>query len=62
MNGEGSGLNNIKALDGRAKRKTITQIMMLNLITIAQGNGDSELEILYWEYILLPAKHHYSRW
>lgn len=48
VNGEGSDLNNIKALEGRAKRKTITQIMMLNLITIAQENGEPELEKSYW--------------
>ena len=48
VSGEGSDLNNIKALHGRAKRKTITQIMMLNLIKIAQENGEPELEKSYW--------------
>lgn len=48
VNGEGSDLNNIKALQGRAKRKTITQVMMLNLIKIAQENGEPELEKSYW--------------
>ncbi len=48
VNGEGSDLNNDKALQGMAKRKTITQIMMLNLITIAQENGEPELEKSYW--------------
>ena len=48
VNGNGSDLNNSKALQGRAKRKTITQIMMLNLISIAQENGEPELERSYW--------------
>jgi Replication protein len=48
VNGKGSDLNNIKALHGRAKRKTITQIMMLNLIKIARENGEPELEKSYW--------------
>ena len=48
VNGEGSDLNKKEALKGRAKRKTITQIMMLNLITIAQENGEPELEKSYW--------------
>lgn len=48
VTGKGSDLSNIRALEGRAKRKTITQIMMLNLISIAQENGDPELEKSYW--------------
>ena len=48
VNGDGSDLRNIKALKGRAKRKTITQIMMLNLISIAQENVEPELEKSYW--------------
>ncbi len=48
VNGEGSDLSNSLALQGRAKRKTITQIMMLNLISIAQENGEPELEKSYW--------------
>ena len=48
VNGEGSDLNNIDALHGRAKRKTITQVMMLNLIKLAQENGEPELEKSYW--------------
>lgn len=48
VNGKGSDLSKIEALKGRAKRKTITQIMMLNLITIAQENGEPELEKSYW--------------
>lgn len=48
VNGEGTDLSKKEALKGRAKRKTITQIMMLNLITIAQQNGEPELEKSYW--------------
>ncbi len=48
VNGDGSDLNNDKALKGRAKRKTITQVMMLNLIKIAQENVEPELEKSYW--------------
>lgn len=48
VNGKGSDLYNIEALKGRAKRKTRTQIMMLNLIKIAEENGDPELEKAYW--------------
>ncbi len=44
MNGEGSDLNKIEALKGRAKRKIITQITMLKLIEIAQNEGEPELE------------------
>ena len=47
MNGEGSDLNKLDALKGRAKRKTITQIMMIKLIEIAQQNGEPELEKSY---------------
>ncbi len=48
VQGKGSDVNNIKALKGRAKRKTRTQIMMLNLIKIAEENGEPELEKAYW--------------
>ncbi|MCD2259583.1 protein rep [Psychroserpens luteolus] len=48
VNGEGSDLNKRDALKGRAKRKTITQIMMLKLIDIAQKEGEPELEKSYW--------------
>ncbi|MDD7886126.1 protein rep [Flavivirga sp. 57AJ16] len=48
VNGEGSDLSKVDALKGRAKRKTITQIMMLKLIEIAQEEGEPELEKSYW--------------
>lgn len=48
VNGEGSDLSKTEALKGRAKRKTITQIMMLKLIDVAQKEGEPELEKSYW--------------
>lgn len=48
VNGQGSDLYNLDALKSRAKRKTRTQIMMLNLIKIAEENGEPELEKAYW--------------
>lgn len=48
VNGGGSNLFDIDALKGRAKRKTRTQIMMLNLIKIAEENGEPELAKAYW--------------
>jgi len=48
VNGEGSDLSKKEALKGRAKRKTITQIMMLKLIEVAQEKGDIVLEKSYW--------------
>ena len=47
VNGEGSDLSKKEALKGKVKRKTITQIMMINLITIAQEKGEPELEKSY---------------
>ena len=48
VNGEGSDLSKKEALKGRAKRKTITQSMMLKLIDLAKENGESELENAFW--------------
>lgn len=48
VNGEGSDLSKVEALGGRAKRKTITQMMMIKLIEIAQQAGEPELEKAYW--------------
>jgi len=48
VTGEGSDLNKKQALQGRAKRKTITQSMALSLIDIVKENGDSEREKAYW--------------
>ncbi|WP_421811065.1 protein rep [Flagellimonas sp.] len=48
VTGEGSNLNESEALKRRAKRKTITQVMMLKLIDIAKEKGEPELEKAYW--------------
>jgi len=48
VNGKGSDLNKKEALKGRAKRKTITQIMMLKLIEISEKNSEPELAKAFW--------------
>ena len=51
VTGKGSDLNNNKALQGRAKRKTITNSMMLNLIDVAKQKGnDEQLKSLWNTY------------
>lgn len=42
VNGIGTDLSNNEALQGRAKRKTITQSMMLNLVDVAKEKGEDE--------------------
>lgn len=42
VNGNGTDRSNNEALQGRAKRKTITQSMMLNLVDVAKENGEDE--------------------
>ena len=44
VNGKGSDLNKKEALKNRVKRKTITQILMLNLITIAEDQEDFDMK------------------
>jgi hypothetical protein len=48
VSGNGSDLNNTDALKGRAKRKTITQIMILSLMDVAKQKGDTEKQNAYW--------------
>ncbi|NDI99431.1 protein rep [Flavobacterium sp. LaA7.5] len=49
--GKGTDLNNNEALQGRAKRKTITNSMMLNLIDVAKQKGnDEQLKSLWNTY------------
>ena len=45
--GEGTDRNNKKALKGRAKRKTITQTVVLSLIKIAKEKGAQDREKAY---------------
>jgi plasmid rolling circle replication initiator protein Rep len=46
--GEGTDRNNVKALKGRAKRKTITQSMILHLIDVVKAKGDNERVQTLW--------------
>lgn len=48
ITGNGSDLSNTKALQGRAKRKTITQKMMLSLMDVAKEKGEQEKQNAYW--------------
>ena len=48
VKGNGSDLNNIKALRGRAKRKMITQAMVLSLIDVTENTGNDERKKGYW--------------
>jgi len=46
--GEGTDRNNAKALQGRAKRKAITQSMILSLIDVVKAKGKEERLQPYW--------------
>jgi hypothetical protein len=46
--GNGSELNNEKAMQGRAKRKTITQKMILSLVDVAKKKNQPEWVKAYW--------------
>ena len=48
ISGNGSELSNIKAMRGRAKRKLITQTMMLSLVSIAEKYGSHDRIKAYW--------------
>lgn len=48
VSGNGSDLHNNDALKGRAKRKTITQAMILSLMDVAKQKGDTEKQNAYW--------------
>lgn len=48
ISGNGSDLSNDEVLRGRAKRKFITQNMMLNLMDVAKEKGDNEKQKAYW--------------
>ncbi|TWP27366.1 hypothetical protein ETU09_07945 [Apibacter muscae] len=48
LEGEGTALSDIKALQGRAKRKLITQKMMLNLIDLSKSKEDYQRQKSYW--------------
>ena len=48
VSGVGSDLSKKDALQGRAKRKTITQAMMLQLISVAENTEDANLIQGFW--------------
>ena len=48
VNGNGTDLSNEKALKGRAKRKTITQKLMLIMVDIARNKGAEDRVKAYW--------------
>ena len=48
VSGNGSDLSNTVALKGRAKRKTISQSMVLSLMDVAKQKGDDEKQNSYW--------------
>lgn len=48
LSGKGSDLANTKALKGRAKRKMITQALVLGLIDVADQKGIQERKKGYW--------------
>src|SRR5689334_21580403 len=48
LSGRGSDLNDQKSLKGRAKRKLITQKMMLALIDLADSKGLTTQQKSYW--------------
>lgn len=48
VSGNGSDLSNNDALKGRAKRKTITQTMILSLMDVAKQKGDTKKQTAYW--------------
>ncbi len=48
VNGNGSELSNIKAMKGRAKRKMITQTMMLSPVSVAEKYRSQERIKTYW--------------
>lgn len=48
LTGVGSDLNNSKALKGRAKRKLITQKMILSLVDVSKNKGNNQKKKSYW--------------
>ncbi|WP_281634603.1 protein rep [Flavobacterium luteolum] len=56
VTGNGSDLNNNDGLKGRAKRKTITQAMILSLMDVAKLKGDTEKQNSYWNTYYCQSK------
>jgi hypothetical protein len=60
VNGNGSEITGSKVLKGRAKRKMITQNMVLNLIDVAQRNREYERVKSFWNTYYCQNKIHSS--
>lgn len=56
VRGNGSDLSNSKALNGRAKRKLITQTMSLSLIDVLKNKGYNEHLKSYWNTYYCQSK------
>ncbi|TWP31796.1 hypothetical protein ETU08_00380 [Apibacter muscae] len=56
LEGEGTDQSDIKSLKGRAKRKLITQKMMLNLIDVCKTKEDSQRQKSYWNTYYCQSK------
>lgn len=48
INGKGSDLSNANTTQGRAKRKMISQVLVLQLIDIAKENNDVKMQKKFW--------------
>ncbi len=48
INGKGSELRDNKAMKGRAKRKMLSQTLVLNLVDVAEKYGSGERKKSYW--------------
>ena len=48
VNGKGSEISDPEVIKGRAKRKTISQSLMLNLVDVAKDRKDTKREKAYW--------------
>lgn len=48
VEGEGTDISDVKSLQGRAKRKLITQKMMLTLVDVSKTKENPEREKAYW--------------
>ncbi|HTB99317.1 MAG TPA: hypothetical protein VK705_01405 [Ferruginibacter sp.] len=60
VSGNGTELNNSKTLKGRAKRKMITQNIVLSLIDIAKRNGEYDRVKSFWNTYHCQNKVHSS--
>ena len=59
MTGEGADLNNEKSIKDKAKRKMITQTMVLNLIDVSKNKKNPRPNKKVLEHILLSKQSLY---